>query len=230
MAALALALESELAPTAALQLSRAMEIVHRSSKFSPPQRVAAKMHVARLGWAFVTEARKENGGTTASSNLRDAMKAVQGCIAFATSGAPKAHTSSSVVEACKRDEDARGAAKGGDAGGRQLAAKSRGDQQGQGDKLAGTDAGTRVVSVVAGRRRRGPPASAGRPAARNPQRPGERAGRSGRLAAWGPTPALSAGVAFRALHLTGSGRLWVPRSRLLLLRSGGQVGRRGRRS
>ena len=156
MAALALALESELAPTAALQLSRALEIVQRSSKFSPPQRVAAKMHVARLGWAFVTEARKENGGTTASSNLRDAMKAVQGCIAFATSGAPKAKTASSVVEACKRDEDARGAAKGGDAGGRQLAAKSRGDQQGQGDKLAGTDAGTRVVSVVAGGRRRGP--------------------------------------------------------------------------
>ena len=230
MAALALALESELAPTAALQLSRALEIVQRSSKFSPPQRVAAKMHVARLGWAFVTEARKENGGTTASSNLRDAMKAVQGCIAFATSGAPKAKTASSVVEACKRDEDARGAAKGGDAGGRQLAAKSRGDQQGHGDKLAGTDAGTRVVSVIARGRRRGPPAGAGQPAATNPLRSGEQAGRLGRLAAWGPTPALSAGVAFRALHLTGSGRLLVPRSRLLLLRGGGQVDRRGRRS
>ena len=70
MAALALALESELAPTAALQLSRALEIFRRSSKFSPPQRVAAKMHVARLGWALVTEARKEKGGTIASSNLR----------------------------------------------------------------------------------------------------------------------------------------------------------------
>ena len=123
-----------------------------------------------------------------------------------------------------------GAAKGGDAGGRQLAAKSRGDQQGQGDKLAGTDAGTRVVSVVAGGRWWGPPAGAGRPAATNPLRPGEQAGRLGRLAAWGPTPALSARVAFRALHLTGSGRLWVPRPRLLLLRSGGQVGRHGRRS
>jgi hypothetical protein len=230
MAALALALESELPPTAALQLSRALEIVRRSSKFSPPQRVAAKMHVARLGWALVTEARKEKGGTTASSNLRDAMKAVCGCIAFATSGAPKVETATSAVEACKRAEDAWSAAKGGDAGGRGLAVEGRGDQQGQGDKLAGTDAGTRVVSVVAGGGRRGPPAGAGRPAARNPQRPGERAGRSGRLAAWGPTPALSAGVAFRALHLTGSGRLWVPRSRLLLLRGGGQVDRRGRRS
>ena len=131
MAALALALESELAPTAALQLSRALEIVQRSSKFSPPQRVAAKMHVARLGWAFVTEARKENGGTTASSNLRDAMKAVQGCIAFATSGAPKVETATSAVETHQRDEDARRAAKGSDAGGRQLAAKGRGGQQGQ---------------------------------------------------------------------------------------------------
>ena len=230
MAALALALESELAPTAALQLSRALEIVQRSSKFSPPQRVAAKMHVARLGWAFVTEARKENGGTTASSNLRDAMKAVQGCIAFATSGAPKVETATSAVETHQRDGDAPRAEKGGDAGGRQIAAKSRGDQQGQGDKLAGTDAGTRVVSVVAGGRRRGPPAGAGRPAATNPLRPGEQAGRLGRLAAWGPTPALSAGVAFWVLHLTGSGRLRVPRSRLLLLRSGEQVGRRGRRS
>ena len=230
MAALALALESELAPTAALQLSRALEIVQRSSKFSPPQRVAAKMHVARLGWAFVTEARKENGGTTASSNLRDAMKAVQGCIAFATSGAPKAKTASSVVEACKRDEDARGAAKGGDAGGRQLAAKSRGDQQGQGDKLAGTDAGTRVVSVVAGGRRRGPPAGAGRPATANPPRPGARACRPEGLAAWGPALALSNGVAPRVPHLTGSGRLRMARKRQLFLRCGGQLGRRGRRS
>ena len=125
---------------------------------------------------------------------------------------------------------ARGVAKGGDAGVRQLAAKGRGVQHRQGDKLAGTDAGTRVDCVFDGRGRRGPSAGADRPATKNPLRSGDRAGRLGRLAAWGPTPALSAGVAFRALHLTGSGRLWVPRSRLLLLRSGGQVGRRGRRS
>jgi hypothetical protein len=74
MAALALALESELAPAAALQLSRALKIVRHSSKFSPPQRAAAKMHVARLGWALVMEARKEKGGTTASSNLREGSK------------------------------------------------------------------------------------------------------------------------------------------------------------
>ena len=109
------------------------------------------MHVARLGWALVTEARKEKGGTTASSNLRDAVKAVCGCIAFATSGAPKAKTASSAVEACKRDEDARGAAKGGDAGGRGLAVEGRGVQLGQGNKLAGKEAaGTRLASVSAG--------------------------------------------------------------------------------
>jgi hypothetical protein len=94
MTALALALESEVAPAAAHTLSQALEIFWRSRKFSPPQRAAAKMRVARLGWAFVTEARKEKGARRAcdSPTLRDAMKAVQGYIAFATSGAPKAET------------------------------------------------------------------------------------------------------------------------------------------
>jgi hypothetical protein len=105
MAALALALESELAPTAALQLSRALKICRRSPNCSPPQRAAAKMQVARLGWAFVTEARKAKGGTGISPNLRDALKAVQGCIAFATSGAPKVETATSVVDARQRDEE-----------------------------------------------------------------------------------------------------------------------------
>jgi hypothetical protein len=45
LAALALALELEVAPAVALQLSRALEIVRRSPKFSPPQRAAVKMHV-----------------------------------------------------------------------------------------------------------------------------------------------------------------------------------------
>jgi hypothetical protein len=136
MAALVLVLESELAPAVALQLPRALEIIRCSSKFSPPQRAAAKMHVTMLGWALVTEARKEKGSTTASSNLRDAMKAVCG----SASGAPKAETASSVVEACKRDEDARGAAKGGDAGGRGLAVEGRGVQLGW---LAGWQRGCR---------------------------------------------------------------------------------------
>jgi len=40
--------------------------------------------------------------------------------------APKVETATSAVETHQRDEDARRAAKGGDAGGRQLAAKGRG--------------------------------------------------------------------------------------------------------
>jgi hypothetical protein len=111
--------------------------------------------VARLSSALVSEARKEKGGTTASRNLKDTMKAVLGCIAFATSGPPKVEISTSVVEAHKRDEDAWGAVKGGDAGGRELAAKGRGDQPGQGGKLAGKAAGTQIASVFAGGRLRG---------------------------------------------------------------------------
>ena len=41
---------------------------------------------------------------------------------------------------------------------------------------------------------------------------------------------MSDGVTLRALYLTETGRLWMVRKRLLLLRSGGQVGRRDRRS
>ena len=99
MAALALALESEVAPAAARSLSQALEIFRCSPNFLPPQRAAAKMHVARLGWAFVTEARKEKGGTIAPPNLRNATKVVCGCIAFATSGAPKVETATSAAEA-----------------------------------------------------------------------------------------------------------------------------------
>jgi hypothetical protein len=43
-------------------------------------------------------------------------------------------------------------------------------------------------------------------------------------------PASPNGATLRALHLTGSGRLWMARKRLLLLRSGRQVGRHGSRS
>ena len=290
---LALAMESEVLESYSEVLaSLESAVLRRSPGFSPPQRAAVITHVACQGWALVMKTRKEKGGATASSNLKDVA---------ATSRALKVDAATSAVNTVQRDGDAKGAAKargdwalsqlaakgrgdqlgqggrldgkavsklatcvsvgrgwrelptgtgqpaaantsrpggahargvakGGDAGVRQLAAKGRGVQHRQGDKLAGTDAGTRVDCVFDGRGRRGPSAGADRPATKNPLRSGDRAGRLGRLAAWGPTPALSAGVAFRALHLTGSGRLWVPRSRLLLLRSGGQVGRRGRRS
>ena len=118
----------------------------------------------------------------------------------------------------------------GYAGKRRLAAKGRRVHRRQGDKLAGKAAVKRLAHVAGGGGRRGPSAGACRPAERNLLRPGARAGRAGVPTAWGPMPASPDGATLRALHLTGSGRLWMARKRLLLLHSGGQVGRRGRRS
>jgi hypothetical protein len=140
-----------------------------------------------------------------------------------------ADTAPSAADA-SRYEDARRAARGGTAGASRLAAQGRGDQRRQGDKLAGKAAGTRRIIVFAGGGWRGPSAGAGRSTANNPLRPSARACRSGGPAAWGSMPALSNGVILRALHLTGSSRLWMALKRLLLLRSGGQVSRRGRRN
>ena len=290
---LALAMESEVLESYSEVLaSLESAVLRRSPGFSPPQRAAVITHVACQGWALVMKTRKEKGGATASSNLKDVA---------ATSRALKVDAATSAVNTVQRDGDAKGAAKargdwalsqlaakgrgdqlgqggrlddkavskpaasvsvgrgrrelptgtgqpaaantsrpggahawgvakGGDAGGRQLAAKGRGDQHRQGDKLAGTGAGKRLASFVDGGGRRGPSAGAGRPAATNPPRLGARAGRSGGLAAWGPAPALSNGVAPRVPHLTGSGRLRMARKRQLFLRCGGQLGRRGRRS
>ena len=80
LVALALALESKVDPTAALELSRALEMIWRLPHFSSPQRAEAKMLLARHGWASVTVARKAKGGNPASPNLKDAV---------ATSGRPK---------------------------------------------------------------------------------------------------------------------------------------------
>jgi hypothetical protein len=132
--------------------------------------------------------------------------------------------------AANRYGDTRRAAREGSAGARRLAAQGRGDQRRQGDKLASKSAGSRLVLVSLGGRRWGPSASAGRSTTVNPLPPGARACRLGGPAAWGPMPASSARVSLRALHLTGTGRLWMARLRLLLLRSEGKVGRRGRRS
>jgi hypothetical protein len=122
------------------------------------------MSSPRQYFAFVTVARKN---------------------ALATSGAPKVETATSAVETRQRDEDVRGAATGGDAGGRRPAAKGRGDHRRQGDKLAGKATGTRLAFVVAGRGRRVPSAGTGRPAASNPLHFGARAaelvGRGDRL-------------------------------------------------
>jgi hypothetical protein len=61
-----------------------------------------------------------------------------------------ADTASPATNACKRDEAARGVARGGDAGASRLAAQGRGDQHGQGDDCEGKDAGTPNTSVFAG--------------------------------------------------------------------------------
>ena len=151
----------------------------------------------------------------------------------AASSLSKTGTAPSAV-AGNRYGDARGAARAlahagtRGAGTRRLARQGRRDQRRQGGKRTGKAAGPRPV-LVSGGGRRGPLAGAGRPTDGNPLRPGARACWLGGLEAWGMRPTSSVGVSFRALHLTGSGRLWMARFRLLLLRSGGQVGRRGRR-
>jgi hypothetical protein len=179
--------------------------------------------VADKCWWFVTAARRQ-GGFVWGGDIRDSIQ---------TPGLQMDYFTDSIVNHSAeawRDSESRRAANGGKAGGRRPASKDRGVQRRQGDKRAGKAAGKRLASVVAGGGRRRPSAGAGRSTARNPLRPGARAGRSGGSTAWGPLPALPNGVTLRVLHLTGSGRLWLARKRLLLLRCGGQVGRRGRRS
>ena len=165
---LALALESEVAPAAALELSSALGTARRWPDFSPPQRAAAITHVARLGWALVMKARKEKGDTTGlsvvSPNLMDAA---------ATSGAPKVDTTTSAVKTCKRDGDAWGAAKArGDWALAQLAAKGRGDQLGQGGRLNDKAVNKPAAPVFVGKGWREPPTGTGQPAVANASRLG----------------------------------------------------------
>jgi hypothetical protein len=170
--------------------------------------------------------------------------------ATATFGSPTVRQTSapSAVDRRKRDEVARGAVRGGDAGTSQLAAQGRGDRLGSSVELSGKAAGKHVASVSVGGGRRGPSAGAGRPTTNNSLRPGARVGRPTGSSAWGPTPRSSArgflrtplltgagrdpenAEILRTPHLTGSGRLWIARKWLLLLRSGGHVVRRGWRS
>ena len=152
------------------------------------------------------------------------------CLALTAATATSSPTADAVpitADALKRDGAARGAATGGDAGTSRLASQGRGDRQGQGDERAGKAAGARDVFAFAGGRRRGPSARARRPAAGNSLRLGGRAGRPGGLHAWWPAPTSSDGEILCTPHLTGSGRLLMARRRLLLLRCGGHVVRRG---
>ena len=229
--ALALALETELEPLAAQQLAEVLATIRSSDDdwkrfvgvpVGVPEEEAVRK-VADECWWFVTAARGQ-GGFVWGGDIRDSVLTPRLEMEFFID---------SIVDHSAeawRDSEARRAAKGGKAGRRQPASKGRGVQCRQGDKRAGKAAGKRLASVVAGGGRWGPWAGAGRSATRNPLRPGARAVRSGGSAVWGPLPALPNGVTLRVLHLTGSGRLWLARKRLLLLRCEGQVGRRGRRS
>ena len=152
------------------------------------------------------------------------------CLALTAATATSSPTADAVpitADACKRDGAARGAATGGNAGASQLAAQGRGDRLDFSVELSGKTAGKHLASVFVGEGRRGPSAGTGRPAASYSLRPGGQAWQSGGLHAWWPTLALSDGEILCTPHLTGSGRLLMARKRLLLLRCGGHVVRRG---
>jgi hypothetical protein len=141
-------------------------------------------------------------------------------------------------------ETKRGAARGGDAGASQLAAQGRGDRLGFSIELSGKAAGKHLASVFVGGGRWG--ASAGTLVAS--WYTSRSTGRVVYLGADGPTPSSSArgflrtpllagagrdpenAEILRTPHLTGSGRLWMARERMMLLRGGGHVVRRGWRS
>jgi hypothetical protein len=185
--ALALALETELEPRATQQLAYTLEMI-RSGKALMLAEVTQEEAVHRVAdkcWWFVTAARGQGGyniiwgGDLTDSTLTPGFSVEDGSLDH-------------FAEAW-RDTEARRAAKGGKAGGRQPASKGRGFQRRQGDKRAGKGAGKRLASVVAGGGRRGPSAGAGRPATRNPLRPGARTVRSGGSTAWGPLLALPMG-------------------------------------
>ena len=82
-------------------------------------------------------------------------------------------TTTSAVKTCKRDGDARGAAKArGDWALAQLAAKGRGDQLGQGGRLDGKAVNKPAAPVFVGKGRREPLTGTGQPAVANASRLG----------------------------------------------------------
>ena len=106
-----------------------------------------------------------------------------------------------------------------------LPPKAAGTKQEQGGRLAGKTAGKPAISVIVGRGRRGPSIGAGRPAATNTLHLGGRTRRSRRSS----ESSLGATGKCKRHHLTGSGRMWMARKRLLMLLCGGHIVYRGRR-
>ena len=112
-------------------LQRLLEEIRCESRLLPPQRASEQMSMAR--------------------HFRDLVMEVKEARAFIDcSRAFWAKIVTFAVDAGKRDEDARRAAKGSYAGGRQLATKGRRVHRRQGDKFAGKATGKRLASVVAG--------------------------------------------------------------------------------
>ena len=142
--------------------------------------------------------------------------------------APNVDTATDAVDAGKCDEASRGVAKGATLANASWSPKAAESITGKATSgLARLPASESSLSLLQG-------GGGGRRLALAGQRPATRCVRVHELAGrgdhWGPLPALSIGVALRALYLMGSGRPSMARKRLPLLRSGGQVGRRGRRS
>ena len=183
----------------------------------------------------------------AARQARDTPRSLVLTTATATFGSPTVRQTSAppAVDRRKRDEGARGAARVGDASASRLTAQGCGDRFGFSIELSGKATGKHLAYVLVGGQRWGPSAGAGRPVASNSLRPGARVGRPTGSSAWEPTPSSSArgflrtplltGVGqdpknaeiLRTPHLTGSGRLWMARKWLLLLRSGGHIVSRG---
>ena len=136
---LALALELEVEPLAALQLEQALEMIRNfftAGDFGASSRPEAVRRVANQCWGFVTAARGQGsylwGGDIGKAVLTPGFTV---------------ETEISSVDAW-RDSEARRAAKGGYAGKRRLAAKGRRAHRRQGDKLAGKAAVKRLAHVA----------------------------------------------------------------------------------
>jgi hypothetical protein len=172
-----------------------------------------------------------------TSSLEEEVYPIVSTAATTTSGSPTAGTAPYAVDRRKRDKVARGAARGGgggggDAGASRPATQRHGDQHGQCGKLAGKAAGMLLnfVFTEGGVVARGSSSvSAGRPAAGNALRPGVRVGRCGGAGCSGADTSFVWQGNSSYASPDGLGRLWMSRTRLLLLRWGGHVVRRGRR-
>ena len=136
-------------------------------------------------WGAANAVRVERAA--AARQARDTPRSLVVTTATTTFGSPTVRQTSAplAIDRRKRDEAARGAARGDNAGASRLAAQGCGDRLGFSVELSNKAAGKHLASVFLGGRRRRPPADAGRPVASNSLRHGTRVGRPARSCAWG---------------------------------------------